>query len=102
MKGVPVIETLKKIYPGIFLRRKLYLRISDIKWKEEWFIPDNNWWDSLENQRKFLDKIAKKHEISSLEDWKKIPWKKLTHVCFFFKEIFKKWKGRRKSSSKEI
>lgn len=48
----------------------------DIEWKREWFpnlpVFPKTYWNSMDNCRMFLDKLAKNYNISSLNDWRKI------------------------------
>lgn len=71
-----LLLALRSVYPGSFLLLLFPLILVEINWKQEWFrnVPKYkpNFWNSLENQREFLDNIAKTYHINSANEWKKI------------------------------
>ncbi len=50
--------------------------MKDILWKTEWFenVPkySHSFWDSIGNQRKFLEELAAKYSISCPSDWRRV------------------------------
>lgn len=67
-------NALNVIYPGKNGNRGS--NTAETKWKREWFQGlskyHNKYWETVENQRKFLIEIATKNSISGTRDWKKI------------------------------
>lgn len=46
----------------------------EISWKEEWFTSryPSNHWNSLDNQRYFLEELAAKYSLDYPESWRKV------------------------------
>lgn len=66
------LGALQKLYPG-FLLMKARPDYSEIKWDVNWLNhKPKHYWPNPENQRKFLDFVAKILDIKSPEDWGKI------------------------------
>lgn len=59
--------SMKKLLRGVY---------PEINWKNEWFIYapkfTKKYWNSLENQRNFLDKIRTQFSITALTDWRRV------------------------------
>lgn len=64
---------LQAVYEGLNLQ---LLRKIDIEWKREWFanLPkyERSFWNSEENCKHFLNKIATEVNIQTTNDWRKI------------------------------
>lgn len=54
---------------------------EDTTWKEEWFSNANKfpsgYWSKKENQREFLNNLAKKLDVLNPSDWKKVSRKEV-------------------------
>lgn len=67
----------------VFIFNNIYLFLTDIAWKREWFtnlprFPKSHW-ESLENCRRFMDELAVSSSIASLHDWNKITIAFISH-----------------------
>lgn len=51
-------------------QHQFFIKFSDITWKREWFpsLP-KIYWNSMDNRRKFLDKLANTLQIKSNKEW---------------------------------
>ena len=70
-----LLKALENIYPGLW-ENKCYINEIEISWKREWFVNlskfPHDYWNLIENQRKFLDEIASEYNIKTPNDWKRV------------------------------
>lgn len=50
--------------------------IEEVPWKIEWF-SSKGFWQDANNQRNFLERVARKYNVKTIKDWKKINWQKV-------------------------
>lgn len=86
-----LFSCLQATYPGI-PRTVVTL---DVAWKREWFpalptFPKAHW-NSVENRRKFLDKVKVKHNITEPNDWGKLTTRDIKKAGGI--SLLKKYKG---------
>lgn len=68
-----VFKCLQSVYKG---NSNQLFRTIETKWKREWFSNrprlSKEYWNSLENCRKFMNEIANSSNIVSASDWRKV------------------------------
>lgn len=71
--GGSLLRALQSVFPG---RKIVVLTGKDIKWAKEWFqnLPKYSvtFWKNKENQREFMNKIAKSYNIRTPNDWQRV------------------------------
>lgn len=67
------MKALQSSYPGDHYCPN---NLAEVNWKSEWFSHvskyPRSYWESSENQRKFLEVIAMTHKINEPTDWKRV------------------------------
>lgn len=63
-------------------------KIEEFQWEEYWERRPKGYWLQMNNQKKWLDDFAKKHNILNPEDWGKITSSQMKEFPSFYVNIY--------------